>query len=167
MNDVILFLIFGLGIGSLYAMLGAGLVVVYRGSGVINFAYGAMAMYGVFTFDEAKRNGYIRLPWVDFLPTDWLNVPVSIEIPGGTVSTGVAMVIALLMSVLIGLMIHFLVFRPLRNAAPLGKVIGSVGVMLYLQGVAQLHFGGTGRQPSSIVPDEPLKNFLGLGRPFP
>jgi branched-chain amino acid transport system permease protein len=167
MNDVILFLIFGLGIGSLYAMLGAGLVVVYRGSGVINFAHGAMAMYGVFTFDEAKRNGYLRLPWVDFLPTDWLNVPVSIKLSDDGVSTWVAVVIALLMSVLIGLMIHFLVFRPLRNAAPLGKVIGSVGVMLYLQGVAQLHFGGTGRQPSSVVPDEPLKNFLGLGRPFP
>ena len=37
MNDVILFLILGLGLGSIYAMLGAGLVVVYRGSGVINF----------------------------------------------------------------------------------------------------------------------------------
>ena len=51
-------------------MLGAGLVVVYKGSGVINFAYGAMAMYGLFTFDEARRNGQVHLPWVDFLPTD-------------------------------------------------------------------------------------------------
>ena len=44
-------------------------------------------------------------------------------------------------------MVHFLVFRPLRNAAPLGKVIGSVGVLLYLHGVAQLNFGGSDRQP--------------------
>jgi branched-chain amino acid transport system permease protein len=79
----------------------------------------------------------------------------------------VAFAIAIAMSVLIGLMIHFLVFRPLRNAAPLGKVIGSVGVMLYLQGVAQLNFGGSGRQPASIIPTKPLRNFLGLGRPFP
>jgi branched-chain amino acid transport system permease protein len=167
MNDVILFLLLGLGIGSLYAMLGAGLVVVYRGSGVINFAYGAMAMYGVFTFDEARRNGNIKLPWVDFLPTKWLNIPVSIEISDGGVSSFVAFWIAIAMSVLIGLMIHFLVFRPLRNAAPLGKVIGSVGVMLYLQGVAQLNFGGSGRQPASIIPSKPLRNFLGLGSSYP
>ena len=64
-------------------------------------------------------------------------------------------------------MVHFLVFRPLRNAAPLGKVIGSVGVLLYLQGVAQMHFGGTGRQPESIIPDEPLQNFLNLGSAVP
>jgi branched-chain amino acid transport system permease protein len=167
MNDAILFLILGLGAGSIYAMLGSGLVVVYRGSGVINFAYGAMAMYGVFTFDEARRNGYIRLPWVDFLPTHTLNFPVDIKLSDGGVNPWAAFVIALLMAVLLGLMAHFLVFRPLRNSAPLGKVIGAVGVMLYLQGVAQLHFGGTGRQLTSVVPDRPLRNFLGLGSTVP
>jgi branched-subunit amino acid ABC-type transport system permease component len=167
MQDIIFFFILGLGLGSLYAMLGVGLVIGYRGSGVINFAFGAMAMYGVFTFDEAKNNGAIQLPWVDFLPTDWLNIPQEISVGDGGVSTPVAFAIAIAMSVLIGLMIHFLAFRPLRNAAPLGKVIGSVGVMLYLQGVAQLHFGGTGRQPSSIVPDEPIDDFLGLGYAMP
>ena len=70
MNDIIFYLVAGLGIGSLYAMLGAGLVVVYKGSGVINFAQGAMAMYGVATFDRAWNQGEIFLPWVDFLPTD-------------------------------------------------------------------------------------------------
>ena len=69
MNDAILFLILGLGLGSIYAMLGAGLVVVYRGSGVINFAQGAMAMYGVFTFDEARRNGVDQAA-VGRLPAD-------------------------------------------------------------------------------------------------
>ncbi|MGI9028781.1 MAG: ABC transporter permease, partial [Ilumatobacteraceae bacterium] len=76
-------------------------------------------------------------------------------------------ILALAMGALIGLMAHFLVFRPLRNAAPLGKVIGSVGVLLYLQGVAQLNFGGTGRQPESVLPDEPVQNFLGLERAVP
>src|SRR3954468_23842631 len=168
MNQVILFLILGLGLGSIYAMLATGLVIVYRGSGVINFAQGAMAMYGVFTFDEARRNGVIHLPWVDFLPTKWLNVPVTITLSdSGSVNVWVALVVALLMGALIGVMAHFLVFRPLRNAAPLGKVIGSVGVLLYLQGVAQKHFGGSGRQPRSIIPDRPLRNFLKLGSAVP
>ena len=168
MNQVILFLILGLGLGSIYAMLGTGLVIVYRGSGVINFAQGAMAMYGVLTFDEARRNGVVQLPWVDFLPTKWLNVPVTITLSdSGAVSIPVAFVVALVMGALIGVMAHFLAFRPLRNAAPLGKVIGSVGVLLYLQGVAQKHFGGTGRQPKSIIPDKPLQNFLNLGSAVP
>ena len=166
MKEALFFLILGLGLGSIYAMLGSGLVIVYRGSGVINFAHGAMAMYGVFTFDEARRNGQIKLPWVDFLPTDWLNVPVTIRPRRrrGRVLVSPSS-LAMAMGALIGLMCHFLVFRPLRNAAPLGKVIGSVGVLLYLQGVAQLNFGGTGRQPESVLPDEPVQNFLGLGRP--
>lgn len=167
MNQAILFLILGLGLGAIYAMLATGLVIVYRGSGVINFAHGAMAMYGVFTFDEARRNGLLRLPWVDFLPTKWLNVPVTIRLTDGRVGLWVSLGIALVMAVLLGLMAHFLVFRPLRNAAPLGRVIGSVGVMLYLQGVAQLHFGGTGRQPESVLPDAPVQNFLGLGSAVP
>eukprot|EP01041_Mallomonas_annulata_P034087 gene34086-56799_t len=112
-----------MGLGSLYAMLGAGLVIVYRGSGVINFAQGAFAMYGVFTFDEARRNGYLRLPWFDFLPTYTLNVPVDIKLGDEGVSTPVAFALAVAMAVMIGLMAHFLVFRPLRSAAPLGKVI--------------------------------------------
>ena len=167
MQDVIFFLLIGLGLGALYAMLGSGLVIVYRGSGVINFAHGAFAMYGVFTFDEARRNGMVRLPWVDFLPTNTLNLPVSISLGGDTVSTPVAFALAVLMAVLIGLIAHFLVFRPLRNAPALGKVVASVGVMLYLQGVAQLNFGGSGRQPQSIVPNKALKNFLGLGKGYP
>lgn len=167
MSNIIFFLLAGLGLGSLYALLGGGLVIVYRGSGVINFAQGAFAMYGVFTFDEARRNGYLRLPWFDFLPTHKLNVPVSIKLAENGTSTLVAFVLAILMAVLIGLMAHFLVFRPLRSAAPLGKVIGSVGVMLYLQGVAQLNFGGTGRQPEAITPDGVYKNFLGLGKAYP
>ena len=167
MNDIAVFLLMGLGVGALYSMLATGLVIVYRGSGVVNFAQGAFAMYGALTFDEARRNGYLQLPTVDFLPTNTLNVPISIRLADDGVSIPVAFVIAVAMAVLIGLMAHFLVFRPLRSAAPLGKVIGSLGVMLYLQGVAHLNFGGSGRLPISLVPDGVYQNFLGLGRPFP
>jgi branched-chain amino acid transport system permease protein len=166
-NDVIFYLMAGLGLGSLYAMLGSGLVIIYRGSGVINFAHGAFAMYGVFTFDEARRNGHLRLPWVDVLPTHWLNLPVDIKLSNSGVPTVVAFVVAIAMAVLLGLLAHFVVFRPLKDAAALGKVVASVGVMLYLQGVAQLNFGGVGRQLHDIVPNRGIRNFLGFGRAFP
>ncbi len=170
MKDVIFYLVAGLGIGSLYAMLGAGLVVVYKGSGVINFAQGAMAMYGMATFDRAWNKGEIFLPWIDILPTNSVNLPVRISLGGGDgVPLGVALVIALAMAAAIGLAAHFLVFRPLRNAAPLGKVVASLGLALYLQGVALLNFGTSYPTPKSVYPDpnKAFQNFLGLGSPFP
>jgi branched-chain amino acid transport system permease protein len=168
MNDIIFSLLIGLGLGALYAMLGAGLVVSYKGSGVINFAHGAVAMYGMFTFDAAWNRGEIFLPWVDFLPTDKLNVPVRITLDSdGSVPMTVALIVALLMAVLLGLGEHFLVFRPLRHAAALGKVVASLGLALYLQGVALLNFGNSFPQPRSVVPDEVVQNFLDLGKAFP
>jgi branched-chain amino acid transport system permease protein len=166
-KDIIFFLISGLGLGALFAMLGAGLVISYKGSGVINFAHGALAMFGMFTFDSAWNRGEIFLPWVDFLPTHTVNIPVRITLDSdGSAPFVVALVIALAMAALLGLAVHFLVFRPLRNAAPLGKVVASVGLLLYLQGVALLNFGNSFPQPRSVVPDEVIENFLGLGKPI-
>lgn len=168
MNDIIFDLIGGLGLGALFAMLGAGLVVSYKGSGVINFAHGALAMYGMFTFDTAWNRGELFLPWLDFLPTHGLNVPVRITLSDdGSWPFIPSLILALTMAAFLGLAVHFLVFRPLRNAAPLGKVVASVGILLYLQGVALLNFGTAFPQPRSVVPDEVVENFLGLGKPFP
>ena len=122
-----------------------------------------MAMYGVFTFDEARRNGKVQAA-VGRLPADEVAERPRHDHALGHGGVGIwwPSSLALPMGALIGLMAHFLVFRPLRNAAPLGKVIGSVGVLLYLQGVAQLNFGGTGRQPES---DHPRRAAAELPRP--
>jgi branched-chain amino acid transport system permease protein len=166
LKDLIAYALLGLGAGGLYAMLGTGVVVAFRGSGVINFAHGALAMYSAFTYDELRHRGRIALPWFDILPTHNLNLPVHITLKHGTMPFVPSFAIALLMAVFLGLGCHFLVFRPLRNAPPLGKVIGSVGIMLYLQAVAVLNFGTENRQGESIVPNKPWRNFLGLGKAF-
>jgi branched-chain amino acid transport system permease protein len=170
MKELVFALILGLGVGGLYAMLGTGLVTTFKGSGVINFAHGAFAMYTAYTYDELTTFGRVKLPWVDILPTKTLNLPVSISF-GGPKGKLAATLIALGMAALLGLLSHLLVFRPLRNSPALGKVIGSVGLMLYLQTVAELHFGGKTRQNPGILPGtsggQPFfKNFLGLGN-FP
>ncbi|MEO1060295.1 MAG: ABC transporter permease [Actinomycetota bacterium] len=168
MNEIIFFLLLGFGLGSLYALLGAGLVVVYKGSGVINFAHGAFAMYGMFTFDTAWNRGELFLPWVDILPTHTVNLPVRITLDSdGTWPMVPSIILALAMAALIGFLAHYLVFRPLRNAAPLGKVVAALGIALYLQGVALVNFGNSFPVPKSVVPDDPIENFLGLGRAFP
>ena len=169
----------GIGAGGLYAMLGTGIVIGYRGSGVINFGHGAIAMYTAFTFSDLRTAGDLRLPWPNLLlPLKWLQgtpglgwvdkvrIPTNINL-GDTMAFFPAFVISILMSVFLGLGMHFLVFRPLRHAAVLGKVIGSVGVMLYLMGIATLNFGTLPRGGVKILPSTPWRNFLGLGGRMP
>jgi len=168
MDEVVFLLLLGGGIGALYAMLAAGLVVIYNGSGVINFAHGAMAMYSVATFDRLWHRGEIFLPWVDIFPTHGFNLPVRLTINGdGGVPMGVAFAVAVVMSMLLGLLAHQLVFKPLRDAAPLAKVVASLGLALYLQGVALRNFGTNYPVPESLYPTKAFENFMGLGRPFP
>ena len=47
---VIRFALLGLGAGAVYALAAQGMVLVYRGSGVLNFAHGAIGMVGAFCF---------------------------------------------------------------------------------------------------------------------
>ena len=167
MSGFVFALILGIGVGGLYAMLGTGLVTAFKGSGVINFAHGAFAMYAVYTYDAVNVEGHFKLPWVDFVPTHSLNFPVTIGV-GGPRGAFVSAVIALAMSAFLGLLAHLLVFRPLRTSPALGKVIGSVGLMLYLQTVAEINFGSSSRQNPGFLPGTSgdktfVGNFLGLG----
>ena len=50
MNDIIQFGLLGLGLGAIYALLGQGVLLIYRGSGVINIAHGGFAMIGAYLY---------------------------------------------------------------------------------------------------------------------
>jgi branched-chain amino acid transport system permease protein len=169
MRDSLAYLIVGIGAGAIYAMLATGIVVAFKGSGVINFAHGAIAMFVAYQYHYLRTRGLFRLPWVDFLPTKKLNIPVLLRLGGADkkMSFWPAFLLAMLTAILLGAMAHFLVFRPLRNAAPLGKVIGALGVMLYLQGVALTNFGSENPNPKPVFPKGKVENLLGLGKPIP
>jgi len=53
MSEFLRFVLLGLGIGALYGLTAQGLVLIYRGSGVINLAQGAFAMLGAFLYYES------------------------------------------------------------------------------------------------------------------
>ena len=57
MDQYVLFALLGLTSGALYAALGLGLVVTYRGVGAINFAAGAMGMWSAYVYSELETNG--------------------------------------------------------------------------------------------------------------
>jgi len=168
MKEAIAYTIMGLGSGGFFALMAMGIVVAYKGSGVINFSHGAIAMYVAFQFSYLRGEGTFHFPWFDPLPTSWLNLPVKLSLNGGMpLNFWLSVLLALLTSLLIGAGIHYLVFKPLRNAAPLGKVIGAIGVMTYFLGLASIQFGSNQPQPEGVLlPNKVLKNFLGLGLPI-
>ena len=64
MSTYLLFFLLGLGGGSVYAILGLGLVLKYRSAGVVDFAQGAVAMYGAYVFIGLRTYGVLELPWI-------------------------------------------------------------------------------------------------------
>ena len=183
MSAFLVALIAGIGAGALYAMLGSGIVVAFRGSGVINFGHGAVAGYTAYSFDELRESGSLYLPWFDPIPEFGFlqtlrinNLPVRIDIFDNVTlaekpNLAITFIICLLMSAFLGLLMHFLVFRPLRNSPTLGKVIGSIGVFLYLSSMCAVHFGGQNRYDEGFTgfnsTSGAVKNFLGLGGTIP
>ena len=155
MDQYLLFAIVGLGSGCLYAALSMGLVITYRGTGIINFATGAMATWGAFVYDELSRTGDLVLPVIV--------LPHRIGLSGGsgTVPFAAAILLGVLSCSLVGLMVHFLVFRPLRRAPILARVVASVGVLLVIQALIVMHFTSTARVVAPILPNEPT-GFAGI-----
>lgn len=131
------------------AVLAVGLIVSFRTSNVLNFAHAAMGMYvayayfGLRNFDVAGRDlgGDLPLPIIG-LPT---HVHV-IDRP--TVATALA--VALVAAVVLAAVVYGLVFRPLRDAPALARVVASLGVFLYLQSVMQLRTSETGAGAASL-----------------
>jgi ABC-type branched-subunit amino acid transport system ATPase component/branched-subunit amino acid ABC-type transport system permease component len=124
--NVVLFALIGLATGAVYSMLAQGLVLVYRGSGVVNFAQGALAMVGAYAYYQfAGRDGWPA--WA-------------------------ACVAALVICAVVGVLIHLLVLRPMRSSSALARVTVTLGIMVALQAVATLVFGYNPLQLPSLLP---------------
>lgn len=149
MSTFFLFLLLGLGAGSVYALLALGLVLKYRSTGVIDFAHGAVAMFSAYVFVNLRSTGVLQLPWI-LLPSEIRLAPEGMEVLP-------ALVISLIFGTTLGLVLFFLVYRPLLRAAPLTKVCASVGVMLLLQAVAVIKFGTVSQASPPIFPNQPIR----------
>ncbi|MBK9179135.1 MAG: ABC transporter permease [Acidimicrobiales bacterium] len=145
MSDYLAFALLGLAGGAAVAMVALGVLVAYKGSGVINFAQGAMAMWATYVFSELRTKGAYPFP-VPGLP-DRYHV-------GTEVAFVPSLVLALATAALLGLAVHLLVFRPLRRAPVLAKVVASIGVMLVLQSLVLLRFDDANRRLAPILPNE-------------
>ncbi len=148
MSSYILFLILGLGSGATYAILGLGLVLKYRSGGVVDFAHGAIAMFIAYVFINLRSQGVLPLPLIV--------VPNHIRLSSTGIDTTLAIVISLVYAAVLGAILYFLVYRPLRFATPLTRIAASVGVMLSFEAIAVLNFGTSSQTTPAILPTSSL-----------
>jgi branched-subunit amino acid ABC-type transport system permease component len=142
--DYLRFLILGLGSGAIIAAVALGLTLTYRASGVINFAQGAMASWVAYTYYSLRTEGSIPL-----FPMPWLTTKLQL---GGPMSVMPAITCSLLVAIILGYLSYYLVFRPLRTAPALAKIVASVGMMLMIQSAIVLNYGGGQRSLPAILP---------------
>ena len=109
------YLINGVSLGSIYAIIALGYTMVYGIAKMLNFAHGDIIMVGAYAVITSVLT--MNLP------------PV------------VAILISILVCVVLGVTIEFLAYRPLRQAPPLSVLITAIGVSYLLQNLALLIFG--------------------------
>ena len=160
MSAFVVLALLGLGQGAMYAAMAVGLVVTYRGTGVVNLAYATMAAFPAMAYHLLITKGTLMFPWVVF--------PAEIHL-AKHIHPVVAFVLAVLVGLLLGLLAHFLVFRPLRDATPLTRLVASIGLTVVVQAIGLYRFGPNVRRPKPILPDRVihvLNRSVPLDRPL-
>jgi len=132
-------LFLGIVVGSIYSLSAFGLVLTYRASGVFNFAHGATGMISAYAFYQLVQGGPVNLVAFTYDQTWKLPTPLAF--------VAVVAVIA----PFFGWLFHRLLFRHLRNAGEVVKVVVTIGLLVALQGLAGVMWGAaTTLTPTSI-----------------
>ena len=125
------YLINGISLGSVYAIITLGYTMVYGIAKMLNFAHGDVIMVGAFAAFTV------------------------ISTMGGNPIVGI--LVAVVVCTVLGVVIERVAYRPLRGASPLAVLITAIGVSYLLQNVALLIFGSNSRQFTSVIDIPPLK----------
>jgi branched-chain amino acid transport system permease protein len=119
MTTFVVYGILGLGAGVAYAALAFGVVAVYKGSGVLNFAHGAIALLAAYVYADLSGSGSGQAGLPPY----------------------VALLVAMVGAAILGVLFHFLVMKRLRSAPNLAKVVATLGLLSLLQGIVVIHWG--------------------------
>ena len=121
-------LVFGLAQGGAIALLGAGIVTIHRGSGVLNIAQGAMAMLATY---------------------------IAVGVIGGTGTHAdrplvLGAIVGVIAGAGLGLLVDRFAMRPLVGRPPVVRMTATLGVLYVLVSLAQLVWGATTRSTPSL-----------------
>jgi branched-chain amino acid transport system permease protein len=120
----------GLLAGVMYSLVALGFVLIYKASGVFNFAQGAMVFFAALTFVSLVERG--MNPWL-------------------------ALFVTLVIMVALGLITERVVLRPLVNQPQITLFMATIGLTFVLEGLSQLLWGS---QPHGLeigIPDVPME----------
>ena len=138
MTTVIQYALLGIGTSAIYVLLGQGIVLIYRGSGVLNIAHGGFAMIGAYLYLQLHLPGNFGAS----SSKGWPIVP--------------SFVVAVLAVAAIGLVTDQLLLRRMRKASPLARLIATVGVLLVLEATAIKIWGETPPFVPQLLPSHVL-----------
>lgn len=125
------YLINGISLGSIYAIIALGYTMVYGIAKMLNFAHGDVIMIGCYVvFTMMSGMGMHPL---------------------------ISIVAAVVVCTLLGVAIEKVAYKPLRKAAPLAVLITAIGVSYLLQNIALLIFGADTKSFTSVVSISPIK----------
>ncbi|MGE4276181.1 MAG: branched-chain amino acid ABC transporter permease [Lawsonibacter sp.] len=119
------YLISGISLGSVYAIIALGYTMVYGIAKMLNFAHGDVIMVG----------GYVSLCAMTYLGVPSL----------------VAILLAMVVCTVLGVLIERLAYKPLRSAPSLAVLITAIGVSYFLQNAALLIWGANPRSYTSVI----------------
>ena len=119
------YLVTGISLGSVYAIIALGYTMVYGIAKMLNFAHGDVIMIG----------GYV----------------VFVSVSNLGINPYVAILISMAVCTVLGVVVEKVAYKPLRNASPLAVLITAIGVSYLLQNVALLIFGSDTKAFTSVV----------------
>ena len=125
------YLINGISLGSVYAIIALGYTMVYGIAKMLNFAHGDVIMIGCYVvFLAMNGQGWPPL---------------------------VAVVLSVIVCTVLGIVIEKIAYKPLRRATPLAVLITAIGVSYFLQNAALLLFGADTKSFTNVVTTAVLK----------
>jgi branched-chain amino acid transport system permease protein len=129
MPEFLQFLFSGLTVGAVYAMVALGFTLIYNASDVVNFAQGEFVMIG----------GMATV----FLAAAGVPLPM-------------AAVLAIVIAVGVGLVLHALAIEPARGASAVTLIIITIGASIFIRGVAQVLFDKQAHRIPAFWGDDPI-----------
>jgi branched-chain amino acid transport system permease protein len=127
-------LIGGLLSGVMYALVALGFVLIYKASGVFNFAQGAMVFFAALTCVSIVNRFGLSL---------WLAVPMTMAV-----------------MVVLGLAIERLVLRPLVNQPEITLFMATIGLAFFIEGLAQMLWGAQVQRLDLGIEDVPMEMLM-------
>ncbi|MCI7106471.1 MAG: branched-chain amino acid ABC transporter permease [Lachnospiraceae bacterium] len=122
----ITYLINGISLGSIYAIIALGYTMVYGIAKMLNFAHGDVIMIGCYVVFTCMS--------------------------GMGLNPFVSVTLAVVVCTVLGMVIEKVAYKPLRKATPLAVLITAIGVSYLLQNIALLAFGADTKSFTSVVP---------------